>query len=223
MKKFFNFIILPFLTLTGCKSKKHYEYNKEFYESFFPHYVDRCEKFIRNVEREKDCDIVFLGDSITEGYPLDKSFRDWKFADRGISGDYTDGVIDRLEFCVYDLNPKVVYLMIGTNNLSSCTSNYEFILKGIKEHCPNTKVMVMSILPRAGDEAMEMIRQNNIKIEKFAENYGYFYVNAFTSMTVNQENLMVNNALFQDGLHPNLDGYKVITDIVKPIFAEWLK
>ncbi len=208
--------------LAGCKQKKEYYYNKEFYEPFNKHYVERCEKFIRAVDRDKNCDIVFLGDSITEGFPLDKSFGEWKIADRGINGDYTGGVIDRLEFCVYDLNPKVVYLMIGTNNLSSCTSNYEFILKGIKEHCPDTKVMVMSILPRAGDEAMEMIRKNNIEIEKFAGNYGYFYVNAFTSMTVNQENLMVNHALFQDGLHPNLDGYKIITDIVKPTFVEWL-
>ena len=218
MKKLLAFLVLPFLALAGCKSKKQYEYNKDYYA----YYVKRCEKFIRNVDREKDCDIVFLGDSITEGYPLDRSFGEWKFADRGINGDTTDGVINRLEFCVYDLNPKVVYLMIGTNNLTTCMNDYEEILKGIKEHCPNTKVMVMSILPRAGDEAMVLIREHNVEIEKFAVNYGYFYVNAFTSMTVNQENLMVNHALFQDGLHPNLDGYKIITDIIKPTFVEWL-
>ena len=219
MRHLLKLLILPCIALASCKSQKEYKYSKDFY----PYYLEKCERFVNAIEKERNCDIVFLGDSITEGYPIDKNFNEWKIVNRGINGDTTDGVINRLEFCVYDLNPKVVYLMIGTNNLATCLSNYELILQGIKTHCLETKVMVMSILPRAGDEAMEMIRQNNIKIEKFAENYGYFYVNAFTQMTVNKEELMVDHSLFQDGLHPNLDGYKVITDIIKPTFTEWLK
>ena len=224
MKKILFTLLLSCFVATGCnKTTKEYYYNREFYESFFPHYVDRCEKFIRNVEREKNCDIVFLGDSITEGFPIDRHFREYKIADRGISGDYTDGVIDRLEFCVYDLNPKVVYLMIGTNNLFACLNNYEFILSGIKEHCPETKVLVMSITPRWGDDLMEKIRENNVEIEKLSGKYGYFYVNVFTPMTVNSENFAVNDSLFQDGLHPNLEGYKIIADTIKPTIDSWLK
>ena len=195
---------MPAILISGCKKK--YSYNKEKYEEIAPYYVERCEKFIRDVKRDKNCDIVFLGDSITEGYPLHLYFNEFHSVNRGINGDTTYGVIDRLEFSVYDLNPKIVYLMIGTNNFWDCTSNYEDILKGIKEHSPTTKVLVMSILPRDGDEAMQQIRENNVKIQKFAENHGYFYVNAFTPMTIDSNNLLVNHNLFVDGVHPNMDG-----------------
>ena len=222
MKRLICLLFIPFLLLSGCNRKK-YNYNKEFYEPFNLHYVKQCEKFIRRVNKDKDCDVCFLGDSITEGYDVKNFFPEYKVVNRGISGDFTNGVIDRLEFCVYDLNPKIVYLMIGTNNLDSCTGNYEAILKLIKEHCPETKVMVLSITPRRGDDLMDKIRKNNIEIQKFAENQGYFYVNAFTPMTENNENLVVNESLFMDGLHPNNDGYKVLTDLVKPTIIEWLK
>ena len=221
MKRSLNLLIIPALALCSCK--KEYSYNKEVYEKYNQYYVKRCEEFIENVDSAKRCDIVFLGDSITEGYPLHIFFNEYKAVNRGINGDTTGGVIDRLEFCVYDLKPKVVYLMIGTNNYQNCTSNYEEILKGIKRHNPKTKVIVMSILPRAGDGAMTKIRQNNEEIEKFAGNYGYFYVNAFTAMTLNQANMVVNNDLFVDGLHPNMEGYSVLTSKFKSTVVDWLK
>ena len=224
MKRIALLALFTGLVLTSCnKSTKEYYYNRDFYESFFPPYVKRCEKFIRRVERDKNSDIVFLGDSITEGFPIKKYFGKYKIANRGISGDYTDGVIDRLEFSVYDLNPKIVYLMIGTNNLYSCMNNYEFILSGIKEHCPNLKVLVMSITPRHGDDLMQKIREKNVEIEKLSGKYGYFYINTFTAMTLNNDNLTVNNDLFKDGLHPNSNGYKVIANTIKPTIDNWLK
>ena len=221
MKKRLDLLLVPFLSLTGCK--KEYFYNKEVYEKYNLYYVERCEQFIKNIDNVKRCDIVFLGDSITEGYPLHIFFNEYKAVNRGINGDTTGGVIDRLEFCVYDVKPKVVYLMIGTNNYQTCLTNYEEILKGIKSHNPKTKVLLMSILPRAGEEAMEYIRQNNVEIEKFAGKYGYFYVNAFTSMTVNHEDLEVDHSLFVDGLHPNMEGYTVLTNTFKPTIVEWLE
>ena len=221
MKNIVILSVISALILCGCHKK--YDFNRSYYESFFPHYVERCDKFIEEVDDFKNCDVCFLGDSITEGYPVGEFYSDLDVCNRGISGDFTGGVIDRLEFCVYDVNPKIVYLMIGTNNVNDCMENYEDILLGIKKNCPNTKVLVMSITPRWGESFMEQIRDNNVEIEKLAGKYGYFYVNAFTPLTVENKNLSVNDALFFDGLHPNIDGYKVITDLVRPTILEWLK
>ena len=113
--------------------------------------------------------------------------------------------------------------MIGTNNLYTCLDNYETILKGIKEHCSKSKVMLMSITPRWGEEFMGKICEINQEIQKYAGIYGYFYVNAFTSLTVNNENLVANDIYFVDGLHPNVEGYEVITNLIKPTIIEWLK
>ena len=209
------------LTLCGCE--KQYNYNREGYINSNLHYVERCDYFIGQVNKDKKCDIVFVGDSITEGYPLHLFFNEYKAINRGINGDTTGGVIDRLEFSVYDLKPKIIYLMIGTNNLYTCLDNYDIILKGIKEHCSKSKVMLMSITPRWGEELMGKIREINQEIEKYAGIYGYFYVNAFTSLTVNNENLVANDTYFVDGLHPNVEGYEVITNLIKPTIIEWLK
>ncbi|MBR4377604.1 MAG: hypothetical protein IKP50_01765 [Bacilli bacterium] len=216
-------ISLAVISLVLCGCQKKYNYNKECYIKTNYHYVERCEQFIDHVQSDKGCDIVFLGDSITEGYPLHIFFNEYKVANRGINGDTTGGVIDRLEFSVYDLNPKVIYLMIGTNNLQTCLENYETILKGIKNYCPRSKVMLMSITPRWGEDLMAKIREINVEIQKYAENYGYFYANVFTPLTVNSENLVVNDELFADGLHPLTEGYRIITNVIKPTIIEWLK
>ena len=221
MKRLLKILVVGLVALCGCKNKNFVDV--DWYIIYTKHYNERCKEFKENIEGAKNCDVVFLGDSITEGYPLHIFFNEYKVVNRGINGDTTNGVINRLDFSVYDLNPKIVYLMIGTNNYQTCMSNYEDILKGIKEHNPDTKVIVMSIIPRAGDEATAKIRENNVEIEKLAGIYGYFYVNAFTAMTVNNENLTVNNDLFVDGLHPNMDGYTILTNTFKPTIVEWLK
>ena len=70
---------------------------------------------------------------------------------------------------------------------------------------------------------MAKIREINVEIQKYAANYGYFYANVFTPLTVNSENLIVNDELFADGLHPLTEGYRIITDVIKPTIIEWLK
>ena len=221
MKRILTVISILSFTICGCQ--KQYNYNRKGYINSNLHYVERCDYFISQVKEDKNCDIVFVGDSITEGFPLHIFFNEYKSVNRGINGDTTGGILDRLEFSVYDLKPKVIYLMIGTNNLYTCLDNYATIVQSIKKHCPKSKLMLASITPRWGDEIMEKIRQINHEIEKYAGIYGDFYANVFTPLTENNGNLKANDAYFQDGLHPNVEGYSVITNVIKSTISEWLK
>jgi lysophospholipase L1-like esterase len=63
--------------------------------------------------------IVFLGDSITDFFRVNEFFPGVYVINRGISGDTTDGVLNRLAESVYELSPSKIFLMIGTNDLGN--------------------------------------------------------------------------------------------------------
>ena len=207
---FLKLFILPCL-LTGCSDNRDYSVI----------YKEKCEKFDSQNIKDFNCDIDFVGDSITEGYDVKRFYKEYKVANRGISGDTTDMLLTRMEVSAINLEPKIINLMIGTNNLDTCTNNYEAILQGFNEHLPNTKVVVVSILPRIGEDLCKKIEENNIEIEKLSTKYAYTYVNLYTLFIT--DDYKVNESLFKDGLHPNKKGYQLITDNLKPVFASLLK
>ena len=185
------------------------------------YYQSKCQKFEELLEKEKDCDIDFIGDSITDLYNVEDYFQEYKVANRGIGGDTTDGLLKRLDISAFKLNPKVISLLIGTNNPDTCMNDYEVILNSFKTNLPNTKVAVLSILPRRGKDLCEKIVRNNAQIKNLANKYEYTYVDLYDSFT-NGETLQVDESLFDDGLHPNKKGYQVMSDALKPIFANFL-
>lgn len=197
--------------LTGCG------YNKGFLDYF----QSKCQMFEELLEVEKGCDIDFIGDSITDLYNVEDYFPEYKVANRGIGGDTTDMLLTRLDISAYKLNPKVISLLIGTNNLDTCMNDYEVILNNFKTHLPNTKVAVLSILPRRGKDLCEKIVENNAQIKNLTNKYEYTYVDLYESFTEDEE-LLVDESLFDDGLHPNKKGYQVMSDALKPIFANFL-
>ena len=207
---FLKLLILPCL-LIGCSDNRDYSVI----------YKEKCEKFDSQNIKDFNCDIDFVGDSITEGYDVKSFYKEYKVANRGISGDTTDMLLTRMEVSAFNLEPKIISLMIGTNNLDTCMNNYEAILQGFNEHLPNTQVVVVSILPRRGEDLCKKIEENNIEIEKLSTKYAYTYVNLYTSFIT--DDYKVNESLFKDGLHPNKKGYQLITDNLKPVFASLLK
>ena len=85
-------------------------------------------------------DVVFLGDSLTDGCDLEKYYPEYSSVNRGISGDTTDGLLNRLKVSACDVDPKAVVLLIGVNDISSgvkpneLSDNYEKIITGLKEN-----------------------------------------------------------------------------------------
>ena len=207
---FFKLLILPCL-LVGCADNRNYAVI----------YQEKCDKFASQNVKDFNCDIDFVGDSITEGYDVKNYYKEYKVANRGISGDTTDMLLTRMEVSAFDLEPKVINLLIGTNNLDTCLNNYDAIFQGFYYHLPRTKGVVLGILPRRGEDFCKKIEDINEEIAKLTEKYTYTYVNL--NVLFMSGDYQVDESLFKDGLHPNKKGYQLLTDNLKPVFASLLK
>ena len=122
----FGLVIL----LSACNKSRFGEY-----------YDKKVKQFEEENKTLTEVDVAFVGDSITDLYPVEEFFTGYKVANRGIGGDTTTGLINRLKVSVYDINPKVIYTMIGINNYKTMFNDYEKILQGYKENLPESKVI----------------------------------------------------------------------------------
>lgn len=203
--------------------KKQAEALKEYYDSKVAAYA------LENYNYSKG-QIVFIGDSITDGYHLDKYYSDLDKAtyNRGIGGDTTDGVAGRLQTSLYDIAPSKVVLMIGINDInvkvenSVILANYQRILDGIKTNLPDTMLYTMSILPMHDkvpgyinlDKNTQTIMTINSQIKVMSEERGYQYIDMFSNVA--DENNHMKKEYSEDGIHLIDAGFQVWTNLVKP-------
>jgi 6-phosphogluconolactonase len=181
----------------------------------------------KNRENDKGA-VVFLGDSITQGWgTLAKDFPTIKVANRGISGDTSRGVLQRLKEDVLDIEPAAVVLLIGTNDIGlngtpeEVAENTRLILQAIKSRYPRIPVIVCRVMP-----STEKLARPADKIQK---------LNALVDEIVKQDPQFVRCdtwSIFADGtgsakkeefpdlLHPNEAGYAKWTAALKPIFEK---
>ena len=180
----------------------------------------KMEKYREENERYGDyeVDVAFIGDSLTDGYDLEKYYPEYLVSNRGIGGDTTFDVEGRIETSLYDLKPKVAVMLIGGNNLGTMFENYERILCGMKENLPNTKIVLVSLTAMGqkwGAEKNEIAALNNVKIKILAEKYGFDFVDLFTPLydiTIGEIYAEYTN----DGAHQTPAGYEVFTATIKP-------
>ncbi len=194
------------------------------FEQYYHMKVLQFEKENEELRLHKtEVDIVFIGDSITEGFELNKTpyEENYEVAWRGIGGDNTFGLYDRLKVSVYDLNPKLIVLCIGGNNLNTMMDNYEEILKDIKENLPETKVIVQSIYPTSKTivERNAIIPGINEELKALVDKYNYSFVD--THSAVVNENNEFDEKYTDDGAHPNEAGYRRICEVLLPVI-DWL-
>lgn len=218
-------VILSILLFTEIENKKNTSY-----------YDKKCEAFALENANFSQGQIVFIGDSITDGYILANYYADLPIAvyNRGIGGDTTGGVLRRLKTSVLDISPSKIVIMIGINdinggiNTEEIIENYNKILSKIKEELPNTKVYCMSILPLNKDlenyttinvdKSLEIIKKTNIAIEELAICYEYEFVNIFNSFA--DDNGYLCKELSIDGIHLTPEGYSKWTAGVKPLLND---
>lgn len=171
-------------------------------------------------------DIVFLGNSITDGGEWSELFQNKHCKNRGISGDVCDGVLDRLE-TITKGQPAKVFLMIGINDLGrggdpdTVAMKTRQIVKRIKAESPRTKIYIQSVLPTndyyglfGGHTARwEDIPVTNNLLRQIAEDEGVTYIDLF-SLFADEEGKM-NIKYSNDGLHLTGKGYLIWRDAVK--------
>lgn len=172
--------------------------------------------------------VVFLGDSITQGWrTLAKDFPDKKVVNRGISGDITRGVWYRLRADVLDLDPKAIVLLIGTNdiglggNTEDVADNIKAILQAIRKYNPRLPVIVCKVMPRSDHNLhpAERIKKLNALLEAYVQSQPNMVMCDTWSLYADA-NGDCSKQIFPDLLHPNAVGYAKWKAALEPIFAK---
>ena len=165
-----------------------------------------------------ETDVVFLGDSLTDGCDLSLYYPEYSTLNRGIGGDTTIGLEKRLDVSVYAVQPKVVVMLIGANNFSTMFDNYENILISLKENLPQSKIILVSLTSMGGTwgKNNNLAAFNNVKIKALAEKYGYEFVDVYTPL-LNFETNEIYEEYTSDGGHLTHEGYLVLTGEIKTV------
>lgn len=180
---------------------------------------------------------IFFGDSITSRYDLNKFFENSSYINKGIGGEKTADLLERMKESIYDYNPQRVVLLIGTNDLSAnipldeIASNISLIIKKIQKNNSQTKVFVESVLPVSKEENADKVdldavgRRNNDDIKKLnemirlvCEKTGATYIDAYDEFTDKNDNLKLEYTV--EGLHLNDAGYQKQTEVINQAFKQ---
>ena len=173
-------------------------------------------------------DIIFLGNSITNGCEWAELLGNPHAKNRGISGDTTQGVLDRLS-TITKGKPSKIFLLIGTNDLSRGKSvdevakNVAKIVERVKRESPATKLYVQSVFPvnpKFNKFLGHMNRQKDIavlnaKIKAIAARHGVTYIDVYKSLVTPSTDVM-NPEYTNDGLHLLGKGYLKWVEVLKP-------
>ena len=221
MKKAITLVLASLLILcVFCSCGKNNNMD-EFWE-FYNGKLDTFEK--ENEEyKNKDVDVVFLGDSLTDGYDVKRFYPEYVVLNRGISGDTSVWLEERLDVSLYAVQPKVAVMLIGANNMDKMLENYESILKSFKENAPNTKIVLLSLTSMSGEwgKKNQLAAYNNVQIKMYSEIYGYEYVDLYSAL-LNLQTGEIYDEYTTDGGHLTEKGYEVLTAQIKPAIQKQL-
>ena len=171
-------------------------------------------------------DIVFLGNSLTDGAEWNELLGNRHIKNRGIVGDIVQGYIDRLD-PILTGKPKKIFIMGGVNDIShdvdadSIARVTEKLIILIKQASPRTKIYLQSLLPFNNDVRMwkllkdreHVVREANVLLEQVAQQQGVTWINLYPLMVDGDGKL--KREYTNDGLHLMGQAYLVWRDVLK--------
>lgn len=177
---------------------------------------------------EQKGSIVFLGDSITQGWRDDfgGAFAPLKVVNRGISGDTSRGLLVRLKEDVLALQPRAVVLMIGANDLAEKAggdvvfANVKLIVERLKKHNPRMPIVLCETFPCAPDNyrpVAEIRKINALYEEAYRDDPRVTLVKTY-GLFAGRDGASLPKYL-PDRVHPNAAGYAVWAGALRPVFA----
>ena len=192
--------------------------------------TERRTLFAEHRAAEQD-GIVFVGDSITEGWrTLQQDFAGLplKVVNRGIGGDTTPNLLYRLQDDVLALHPRALVLMIGTNDLGEHTAprdiadNLETLHQRVRAAYPRIPIAWCLVMPRKGDDTYPArIQELNALIRRIAAKDKRVTVcDTFTPLAL-PDGSSRPECFNPDRLHLNPAGYAVWHEVLSPVLAGW--
>jgi lysophospholipase L1-like esterase len=201
--------------------------NQNLYDTL-PNMVDHYKKRTADFQNDPVVTgrIIFLGNSITEGGKWDHLLGDKTIINRGIGGDVTFGIMNRLNDIVIR-KPSKLFIMIGINDISKdfpdavIVDNYKKIILEVKLKSPETKIFIQSLLPlnpsyprfpQHYDKADHVISVNK-QLRQLAVDENIVFINLYPLFLDAQGRMDVRYT--HDGLHLNQEGYKIWASFLK--------
>ena len=177
---------------------------------------------------------VLLGDSITDFFNWYELFYDFSkisgqaVYNRGISGDTTDRLLERLNENVLNIEPKNIVLLIGTNDigrelpLSMSVENVSKIIENTKKVCPDINFILQAVYPINRGMRDKFEKRSNEKIDimnkefiKLSEKYDCVWLDITDKLKDETGNL--KKEYTYDGLHLNINAYKIVAENIIPL------
>ena len=174
--------------------------------------------------------VVFMGDSITDIWRIEDYFPGKPYINRGISGQTTPQMLVRFRQDVIDLQPQVVVILAGTNDIAGNTgpmrledieANYASMAELAAAH--GIQVILSSVTPihdytpRSQDffaqRSPEKILALNAWLRSYCAKHDLIYLDYFSAMV--DDKGMLKEGLSEDGLHPNATGFKVMAPLAE--------
>lgn len=196
-------------------------------------WVKRHDGFVE-IAKKGDVDLLFLGDSITDGWrsqkkTWDAAFAAYKPANFGIGGDRTQHVLWRIQNGELDgIKPKVAVLMIGTNNTGSDSAEQiaegvTAVVKTIQEKSPDTKVLLLAVFPRGkmipnpGNTKIIEINKMISKLDDGGKKVKYLDIGEKF-----MKDGQIPGSIMPDYLHLSADGYQIWADAITPTLKDMM-
>lgn len=187
----------------------------------------------KRLELEKKTEnIVFLGDSITHRYDLEKYYKGHYYVNSGVEGNRALDILKDLDGRIYQYNPTKVFILIGTNDIDKyydgkvdeVYSNIIKIIEKIEKNRPKAKIYIESLLPINHDikstpstgKNYNDIIQLNKKLSNYSKKQKIEYIDLYDLLVDEDGHLPPKYTI--DGLHLNDNGYEIISkEIIKYI------
>ena len=201
-------------------------------------WMDRHERTVARI-RQGHVDLLFIGDSITQGWEEDGRpvwdifYQHRHAANLGYNGDQTDNVLWRLQNGELDgITPKLAVVMIGTNNATrredpphETAAGIQAILTTLRTRLPDTKILLLAVFPRglsADDRLRQINNAVNERLPAMADQRQVFFLDLNRRFLDNNGGLP--EEIMPDALHPGEHGYRIwaegMEDTVRKLLGE---
>jgi lysophospholipase L1-like esterase len=167
---------------------------------------------------------ILIGDSLTDMNEWEEAFPGKNIKNRGIYGDTTKGVLNRLD-PVISQKPEKIFIMVGINDLAegankdSILKNYQSILRTLKEGLPDTELYIQSLLPNHEELNTKAAIKNediieiNEELKHLAQDHDAAYIDLYPKFESEDGQLAKKYTV--DGVHLNGEGYKVWEETIR--------
>lgn len=206
----------------------------------YKHFIDRMNEFYKENENVKESDIVFVGDSIIEMLDIKQlGLVDYKIYNRGIISDKSAGVLMSLDDRVLALKPKVVVMLIGSNDIcdgyliKQIKQNIEDIILKLRKE--NIELVLFTCLPPCYDysashvdpiygNCRDILRMQELNKEIISFEKQYDNVNIIDAFNIYaNKDLSLDSKDTLDGVHLTPVAYNKLFKELKPLLIKLMK